>query len=137
MKKHILQENYERFFGKLYESDWFVAGTSNSFNDADYEKSFKKLKKGYYVIDYLGGLYEIINLKWNQKSKDDRGRPKPNGDVKLKFVKNDAYKRGHKKKPRSDWDGKVVSWREIANEQVEIVTTEKDYDDIGRRGDWR
>ncbi len=24
--KHTLQENYERFFGKLYESDWFFIG---------------------------------------------------------------------------------------------------------------
>ena len=127
--KHTLQENYERFFGKLYESDWFVAGTDKRFKDDDYERSFKKLKKGYYIIDYDGGLYEIIGLKWNKNKKD--------GEVKLKFVKNDAYKRGPKKKSRPDWDGKVESWRVIADEQVEIVTTEKDYDDIGRRGEWR
>ncbi|SVC56560.1 uncharacterized protein METZ01_LOCUS309414, partial [marine metagenome] len=46
----------------------------------------------------------------------------------LKFVKNLAYKRGHKKKPRSSWDGKVVSWRDIADEQVSILTKEEDYD---------
>ena len=101
------------------------AGKGSGFEDADYEREFKKLKKGYYVVGYLGGLYEIISLKWRKKDKVWDGG---DGDVKLKFVKNLAYKRGHKKKPRSSWDGKVVSWRDMADEQVAILTKEEDYD---------
>ena len=109
----------------LQEREWTVRGTQDRFKDADYEREFKKLRKGYYVVGYLGGLYEIISLKWRKKDKVWDGG---DGDVKLKFVKNLAYKRGHNKKPRSSWDGKVVSWRDMADEQVSILTKEEDYD---------
>ena len=109
----------EEVLQKLQEREWSVLGTQKRFKDADYEREFKKLRKGYYVVGYLGGLYKIISLKWKKKDND--------GDVKLKFVKNLAYKRGHKKTPRSSWDGKVVSWRDIADEQVSILTKEEDY----------
>ncbi len=119
--REIIKEEIQR----LHEREWAVKGTQKRFNDADYVREFKKLKKGYYVVGYLGGLYEIISLKWRKKDKVWDGG---DGDVKLKFVKNLAYKRGHKKKPRSSWDGKVVSWRDIADEQVSILTKEEDYD---------
>jgi|TARA_Y100000294_G_C8364332_1_gene260050 hypothetical protein len=120
MKISHLRQLIREEIQKLEEREWAVRGTQDRFKDADYMKSFKKLKKGYYVVGYLGGLYQIISLKWKKKDND--------GEVKLKFIKNSAYKRGHKKKPRSSWDGKVVSWREMADEQVLIVTDEKDYD---------